>query len=171
MFGFLFGKKKQQVAIGNSLVWMTTALKWKMIGDEVKKAASISLFYYDEKTKQELIKQLERIGETELTKIHFYNMNFPERVRFASNQTPCFFIEHALSFAQEQKALRHLKEVCGIEKIDFYVSLDDELFIKYIGTSLKDLMGKLGANENESIQHTMINQSIIRCQQKYDKDR
>lgn len=75
------------------------------------------------------------------------------------------FGEHHPLKSKEQELFRKL----NLENPVVYSSLTEPLFKQFGSDKIIDLMKKLGMNEDESIEHTMISRSIANAQEKIEK--
>ena len=72
------------------------------------------------------------------------------------------FLEHHFSKEKEMEFIKLLK----LDKAIFMTSIDDPLFVLFDSGRIKDVMIKMGHNENEALEHDMISKSIARAQGK-----
>ena len=78
---------------------------------------------------------------------------------------PVVFGEHYPVRAKEEELWQNL----NLENVTIYSSLEEPLFQRFGGERIITLMKQLGMEENETISHTMISQSIRNAQEKIAK--
>lgn len=172
MFGFLFGKKREKIILPTSLVYASKQVKWNKIIHLLEHDSKASILYFDESEKTELERAMANveIDGKKVSHAQFYNLNFPERIRFVGQHSNIIFIDHSTSFVAEQKALKHLQDNCSITQFNFYISLEDRILKENLDENFVQLMRNIGVKEDEAIVHKSINQAITRIQQKKDQD-
>ena len=80
------------------------------------------------------------------------------------------FAEHYPSFAIEDEVLAHIGEKLNQQAITFFMSLDEPLFQYFGADRMVDILERMGFQENESISHNMLTESIKKVQQKVDQE-
>lgn len=77
--------------------------------------------------------------------------------------------EHHPAYTQDQELLDQLLTLLPNAQPCFFTSLDEPFMQEFGGEKLITMMQRLGLNENETLEHSMITKSIIRAQQKLEK--
>lgn len=173
MFGNLFKSKTPAYTIHN-IIWKTAlakqaALLHKSMGDE-----TLMLFYFNEDTKkniQNIFTEHQIEFSNELLSNNKIILHHAKDVASAIahlKDRRIIFVEHDLSFKKEKEVLDTLHQRLGFASFQFYNSLDDILFAELNAGGIKAILDKLGLEDSESISHNMIDNSIIKYQQKYD---
>jgi hypothetical protein len=88
-----------------------------------------------------------------------------EAVDFSSakyNNATVVFLEHFPLRAKEEALVQN----CMQEEFVFYTSLTEPIFAYFGSEKIIGLMGKMGYKEHETIQHSMIDKSLVRAQEK-----
>jgi|GEM_PF-1493297 len=76
------------------------------------------------------------------------------------------FAEHYPAFKYENQILQKIAKLFPESEIGFYTALREPFFEVFDGERIIKMMQTLGMDENEMINHTMIDKSIIRAQEK-----
>lgn len=158
MFNF-FSKKEDTVKV-NDIIWMSDTAKWNGIIEAWRKNSSLIIICWFENTVQEL----QTIFAKETTaEVFLYMPRNINSSQLAGKQI--IFAEHHPLKKKEQEVFNkwQLKEVV------IHSSLQEPLFQHFGGERIIDLMKKLGMQENESVQHAMISNSINNAQKKMEK--
>lgn len=155
----LFTKKPSGPTV-RDLSWINKQGKWngclKLIAENPN-AVLVSWFV---QTAAELIHFAESKNKPapEIRNAHYLSASAVE------NKT-VIFLEHHPLFSKEENLLKDWKA----KQVYVLNSMDDSLFEHVGGQNIADLMRKLGMQEDESIENTMISKSIRKLQDKIEK--
>jgi hypothetical protein len=152
----LFRKKEPAIKIIDK-VWMNESSKRKALIEEWKKNKNVVFVFWFDETLQtfeiELAKQT-----TEAAKL--FTAREVSSVHIGSN--PLIFAEHYPLPEKENNLFQKL----GLKEATVWSALDEPLFQLFGGERIIELMKKLGMNEEEAIEHSMISKSIGNAQEK-----
>jgi hypothetical protein len=152
----LFRKKVPAIRIIDK-VWMNEASKRKALIEEWKKNKNVVFVFWFDETLQtfeiELAKQTTEAAKLftarEVSSVHIEN-------------NPLIFAEHYPLTEKENTLFQKL----GLKEATVWSALDEPLFQLFGGERIIELMKKLGMNEEEAIEHSMISKSIGNAQEK-----
>ncbi len=173
MFGGLFNRRKEAKII--EYVWKNNTAKYKGISNFIQSNPSVLFLYYFSETKSQF-EQLAEIMQLDVSadfhhikKITITNAeNILNSTIDLTNTTICF-IEHHPSYIAEQKVLQYLAEELNIKSVYFQTSLQKPLLLLFGGEKIAVMMDRMGCKEDESLQHSMISNSIQNAQKKIDE--
>ena len=172
MFG-LFKKKKEIVS--SDFIWKNEVVKYNALIKHLQQAERSVLVYYFEDTKEEAEKYLNAAqinfsteSNSFVTKVWLLNANMLLHKSSIENRT-VFFAEHHPSFLQEKEIKTHLLEKLGINEVIFYTSFEDKLMQLFGSERILHLMERMGFKDDEVIQHSLVNSSLEKAQQKIDE--
>ena len=174
MFEFLFGSKKPTLKIID-FIWKTKEEKYRAIANKMLSGEAIIVAYFFDDTKNELIQianvlqvpasasllSFEKIMLLSADSLMHTNTSLKHQIIFA---------EHYPSFAIEDEVLAHIGEKLNQQAITFFMSLDEPLFQYFGADRMVDILERMGFQENESISHNMLTESIKKVQQKIDQE-
>ena len=174
MFEFLFGSKKPTLKIID-FIWKTKEEKYRAIANKMLSGEAIIVAYFFDDTKNELIQianvlqvpasasllSFEKIMLLSADSLMHTNTSLKHQIIFA---------EHYPSFAIEDEVLAHIGEKLNQQAITFFMSLDEPLFQYFGADRMVDILERMGFQENESISHNMLTDSIKKVQQKVDQE-
>jgi len=174
MFEFLFGSKKPTLKIID-FIWKTKEEKYRAIANKMLSGEAIIVAYFFDDTKNELIQianvlqvpasasllSFEKIMLLSADSLMHTNTSLKHQIIFA---------EHYPSFAIEDEVLAHIGEKLNQQAITFFMSLDEPLFQYFGADRMVDILERMGFQENESISHNMLTESIKKVQQKVDQE-
>lgn len=78
------------------------------------------------------------------------------------------FLGHYPLSTRDNKIIEKARELSPDAPFTFYSSLDEPIFNLFGGENLIAMLDKLGMNEEESIEHSMVSRSMERARQKLD---
>ena len=141
---------------------MTEVEKYRMLGRFTSDfAGEMTWVYMFDDTKRELEMMNKALGY----KIPLVSMNDILNEKVSSITTWVLICELPPLNSQMHK----LSEICPQDKVLGYISLESPFFSIFGGDRISSLMKQLGIAENETIEHTMINRSILKAQKKIEK--
>ena len=79
------------------------------------------------------------------------------------------FLEHYPLPEKDKAILRKTQIVLGALSLEYYTSLDSPLFQFFGGQRIIEMLQKIGLEENETVEHSLISSSIKRAQEKLSK--
>lgn len=174
MFGLF--SKKQPAYIIRDIIWKSSAKKIQALTKELSAHATktIIITYFPD-TQRDVEQALQMSGIAYSPEI-----NSPENVVVASaavlsrsSRNPVgyriLFAEHHPSFKKEEALLQRITDGGTNIPVTFYVAMDEPLMQLFGSDRIMSVMEKMGFQEDESIEHTMISTSIQRAQQKIDE--
>ncbi len=176
MFGNLFKSSKPKYTIQNT-VWTKTIVKEAAILQLTMNSDSLLFLYFTDDTKNvflDLFISKELSFSEKITSdapIILFNANDLKRNLTIVKQRNIIFLDHAFSYIKEKEILDLLHEKLDIKSFVFYISFDDLIFNNFNTQSLKSIFNKLGFKETDSIQHSMIDNSIKKLQEKFDSEK
>ncbi len=174
MFDSFFGKKNKEVKVID-YIWKNDYAKYKGIVKFMDKSKSIIFVYYFNETKKQITQVIETMQldfssdiyrQKKITITHAENL-LDSKID-VTNTIFCF-IEHHPSFVTEQKILNYLANELHVSEIIFHISLQEPLLHYFGSDKIVPMLERIGFDENEPLQHTMISKSIVNAQQKVDE--
>jgi hypothetical protein len=156
LFDFL---KKEKTTPVKDLIWMKPEAKKRGSLDTISEAENPFVIAWSHITKE----HYEQLFRRELginIEIHLaYRLN-------AQNMEgrTIFFLEHHLLFTPEQELIQNLKP----EKAIFFNSLEDPLLRLFGSDRVRKVMERMGLQEDEVIEATMISKSLSNAQKRND---
>ena len=154
MFSFL--KKKDNIKV-TDIVFMKTAAKWHACKQAfMENADTVFIAWFDD-TREQLEAFLEEQNTGRMTLILYREANI-----HYTNGKQVIFLEHYPLHEKEEALYTSL----NLKDIKVFSSLDEALFLHFGGDQIVELMEKMGLQENESIQHSMIGMALKNAQQK-----
>jgi hypothetical protein len=174
MFGNLFKSSSKKISIKN-IVWKTKLIKNAAILQQIMSNDKLILFYFSASTKSDLeiiLVEREIVYSTSMredTSLILLDVNLLLSNIYSFSKFSILFIEHADSYQLEQKILSILSEKLNQSEFQFYISLEDQLFQTIDFSNIIALLEKLQLDDSESISHQLVDSSIERIQQKFDK--
>ncbi|MCU0403803.1 MAG: hypothetical protein MUE99_04580 [Chitinophagaceae bacterium] len=156
MFGWFSGKEKKPQRRYKDIIWMSTDAKWKALPRLIVEKQTVFVFGWFADT----IEKAKKVVSEAHLKIPIQHAS-DFRDMTASNAT-VIVLEHHPLLHKEEWILNssYPKEVLVLS------GLDEPLFNYFGGERIVALMQKMGMNETETVEHTLINSSILRAQQK-----
>lgn len=174
MFDFLFGSKKPSLKIID-FIWKTKEEKYRAIANKMLSGEAIIFVNFFDDTKNELI-QIANVLQVPVSA----SLSTYEKILLLSADNlmqtntalkhQIIFAEHYPSFAIENEVLAHLGEKVDQQAITFFMSLDEPLFQYFGAERIVAILERMGFQENESISHNMLTESIKKVQQKIDQE-
>jgi hypothetical protein len=81
------------------------------------------------------------------------------------------FVEHYPTLGAEAAALESIEGISAtrVQRVEFYVGLDEPLMAVFGGERLVGLMQRLGMPPDEAISHPMVDKSIVNAQKKLER--
>jgi hypothetical protein len=185
---FNFFKKTPKPKRQADQVFMSAGAKFLSLGKTIKQLldnqAFVIVVYFFPKT-----------GEDLKTVLHTFNLAFDtfENQATKSNQSillvsaasfgsargvleplqktslHCLIAEHYPLPTEDEQLISRIGEISMDVPITFYCALDEPLFKLFGSDNIRQLMLKMGIQEEEAISHSLINQSIARAQEKIAK--
>ncbi|GCC50055.1 hypothetical protein SanaruYs_02700 [Chryseotalea sanaruensis] len=157
MFG-LFKSKEKYISV-NDQVWLTTEAKFRACQKMLKANPDTIFVVWFEATAQELKKNLSLDEESinVLMAEHLNREKVPGKL--------LIFVEHYPLIKKEQNLFVHM----GLNNVPVLSALDEPFFSIFGGDRMRELMYKMGTQEDEVIAHNMISKSIVRAQEQIAK--
>lgn len=152
----LFRKKETSTRIIDK-VWMNESSKQKALIEEWKKNKNIAFVFWFDETLQTFEIELAK-ETTESAKL--FTAREVSSVHIGNN--PLIFAEHYPLTEKENTLFKKL----GLKEATVWSALNEPLFQLFGGERIVELMKKLGMNEEEAIEHSMISKSIGNAQEK-----
>jgi hypothetical protein len=174
MFGNLFKSSSKNNYIKN-IVWKTKLIKNAAILQQIMTNDKLILFYFSDATKSDLesiLLEREIVYSTSMREdisLILLDANLLLSNIYTFSAFSILFIEHANSYQIEQKILSILSEKLYQSEFQFYISLEDQLFQTIDFSRIISLLDKLQLEDSESISHQLVDSSIERLQQNFDK--
>lgn len=169
LFSSLFGKKKS-LNIHNK-VWMQEATKDKKLAEYLSsttgKVLLISFFEETAKKMEALCAGKPGIKCMKASDILLHRKDTELKIWFSQSEKELLFSEHYPLRNEEEEVLQYIAGLSG-EPVSavFFTSLEDPLIAAVSGQSIKSMMEKLGMGPEEMLQHSLIDSSIKRAQEK-----
>ena len=170
-----FSKKKTKPRY---IAYMTMVMKYRNIIGKIRQAKEsnrIVVLYFFEKSRNEMAQLLRVIGikhqeitsETLLSEgVNFLNVqSLGERGLPTADEIFCLEV-HPL-FSVNQIPLEKAMEA-GLKEIVHYTAMDEIVMNAFNAKKIMDLMNKMGMDENEAIENTMVTSSINKGQEKIE---
>jgi len=155
---FNFFKKKNVGPAVKTLVWVSAAAKQKGCADLLQNMPGAIVIAWFPETQR-------------VFQAYFQRQGLPHMVLLARQTTSLqlngkkiVLLERYPLYHREHDFLVQLQDV----EITALVSMDEPLMLYFGGERLISLMGKMGMDENEAMEHTMINSAIENAQKKLD---
>ena len=157
---FSFFKKKEPTANVKDVIWLSEMAKLNALAKAAtENPQTVFITWFDDTFDK--IQSL--FTEKELSVEHLYLANKTWRTEAANN--PVIFAEHYPLPEKEDEFYHYL----GLQSATVYTSLDEPFLKMFGGDKLINLMQKMGAKEDESIEHSMVSASIRKAQEKIRK--
>lgn len=146
----------------------------------------VCIFYYFENTLEELENSLGRYNLPLVTLERSsssssivaipaieleHSMRLQNSLKDYLNKNHCtlIFAEHYPLLSKEQPVLERIASLSDTDlKVCFYMSLDEPLMKKFGSDRIIELMKKMGMQEDEAIEHSMISSALSNAQKKLD---
>lgn len=157
---FNFFSKKEGTVKTTDIIWMSDSAKTNGLIEAWKKNPSLIIICWFENTVQELQTAFAKETTAEVLLYMPRNVNSSQ---LSGKQI--IFAEHHPLKKKEQEVFSNWQ----LKEAVIHSSLDEPLFQHFGGERMIDLMKKLGMQENESVQHSMISSSIKNAQEKMEK--
>jgi hypothetical protein len=155
---FDFFKKKPALIPCEDIVWMSDAEKHKGLLSVLKQYPDLSIYAWFTETQESF--------QSYLSKNDLSNtVHIAKTGIIAGNRPVVLFLEHYPILSKEQEILQQF----SFQKIIFLNALTDRLLKQYNGESIIQLMQKMGAQEGETLSHSMITASIRKAQEKTEQ--
>ncbi len=155
----LFKKKEKGPTIIDK-IWINQAAKERGFLQIVKERSNLTLIAWSSLTYDRFQQLLQENGLS--TEIMLAHSTLPSRMQ---GREICF-LEHHLFHHKEAALLQSWK----CEEALFLNSLSDPVFYISNADRIVALMERMGHKEDEIIEHPMVSKSIVRAQQKFEKD-
>lgn len=153
MFGF-FNKKPKGLVVRDR-VWITEAAKFNACL-ELKRSNPETVFVaWFEETRNNLETFFHQNGLEE-------TVHLADRLSSNMGGGDLIFVEHHPLRTEEESTADKL----GKQEITVFSALSEPIFLSFGGGRIVDLMVKMGAREDEALEHSMISKSIQRAQEK-----
>lgn len=157
MFGLFKSKSKYNTV--NDQVWMTIEAKFRACQKMLLANPDTIFVAWFEDTAQVLRKSL-NVDENTNTVL------LAERILLENLRNELvIFVEHYPLIEKEQNLFVSM----GLNNVPVLSALDEPFFNVFGGDRIRELMYKLGTQEDEVIAHAMINKSIMRAQEQIAK--
>ena len=156
---FSFEKKKETTKV-TDFVFMHAAAKWQACHLALQSNATTIFITWFEETQQQLQEYFTAQNAANATVILYR-----EATAHFINNNPVIFAEHYPLREKEEALYASLK----LEEVKVFSSLDDALFQYFGGARIIEVMQKMGLQENEPVQHTMISMALKNAQEKIGK--
>lgn len=156
---FSFGKKKETTKVSD-VVFMHSTAKWHACLLAFQSNAATVFVTWFEETQQQLQEYFNAQNAANPTVILYR-----EAAAHFINNNPVIFAEHYPLREKEEALYTSLK----LEDVKVFSSLEDALFQYFGGTKIIELMQKMGLQENEPVQHSMISMALKNAQEKIAK--
>ncbi|MFC3563104.1 hypothetical protein [Pedobacter jamesrossensis] len=153
MFG-LFGKKSKKITIADK-IWISEHAKFNACVELIRSNPNVVFVAWFEMTKQSL--------QTYLQENHFQERVYlADHLNVNQKGKELIFIEHHPLQLEEQKKAVEL----DLSDITVYSSLSEPFFELFNGEKIINLMRKMGVEEFEMLENSMITNSIKKAQKK-----
>jgi hypothetical protein len=175
MFESFFGNKKNEIKV-TDFIWKNDYAKYKGIIKYIDKSKSIVFVFYFDETKNQITQLIETIQLEYSSDIHLQKkitITQAEKLLDAKidiTNSIIYFIEHHPSFATEQKVLNYLSNELKVKEVIFHISLQEPLLHYFGSDKIVPMLERIGFDENEPLQHSLITKSIINAQKKIDEE-
>lgn len=157
MFG-LFKSKQKYIPV-NDQVWLTEAAKFRACQKMLRANPDTAFVVWFEGTAQVLRQNLSLDADTA-------NVLMAEHLnRERVTGKLLIFVEHYPLIEKEQNLFVRLE----LNNVPVLSSLDEPFFNIFGGDRMRELMYKMGTQEDEVIAHNMISKSIVRAQEQIAK--
>jgi len=156
---FSFGKRKESTKV-TDVVFMHQASKRNACLLALQSNAATIFVTWFEETQQQLQEYFKAQNAANATVILYR-----EAAAHFINDNPVIFAEHYPLREKEEALYTSLK----LEDVKVFSSLDDALFQYFGGARIIEIMQKMGLQENEPVQHTMISMALKNAQEKIGK--
>jgi len=155
----LFSKKEKPVPV-TDLIWINDVAKKAGLVQLLKKkpGAVLCAWFDDTATENETYLQSKGLEHT----IHLYLQLHSRN----TNGKEVIFLEHYPLYKKEQELFLSLQAT----SITILSSLEDPLLKQFGGDRISNLMKALGVDEEEPVSHKLITSSLLKAQQKLDKE-
>jgi len=156
---FSFGKKKETTEV-TDIVFMHAVAKWHACLQALQKDAATIFITWFEETQQQLQEYFTAQNAVNTTVILYR-----EAAAHLINNNPVIFAEHYPLHGKEEDLYKSL----DLNETKVFSSLDEPLFQHFGGERIIELMQKMGLQENEPVQHSMISMALKNAQEKIAK--
>lgn len=191
IFGNLFGKKEKKLR-GPDLVWQKKEIKLKQLlyaAEKAKKEGNWVFIVYYFKQSNEEFKQKTQYDYLEISDQKENTSAWDSKIALISHDllkdpSKCYrllarvkernikilFMEHYPLYNTEKTIEDNLRQIEEKSiQINYYISLDEPLMTKFTSGNMKEILARLGLDENESMSHSMLDRSIFNLQEKLSK--
>jgi hypothetical protein len=139
------------------ITWISTEAKWKGLLKLVEECPNCTVLAWFPVTLEKANQVFQRSGIQKDVKLcRAFTSSDDDKI--------IFILEHYPFLEKEEFFLSAL--VNAGKSVTFLNSLDEPLFLKFGGEKIKTLMGKLGLEDSESVEHAFISNSILNIQKK-----
>jgi len=156
---FSFGKRKKSTKV-TDVVFMHQAAKRNACLLALQSNAATIFVTWFEETQQQLQEYFKTQNAANATVILYR-----EAAAHFINNNPVIFAEHYPLRRKEEDLYKSL----NLKEIKVFSSLDEPLFQHFGGERIIELMQKMGLQENEPVQHSMISMALKNAQEKIAK--
>lgn len=156
---FSFGKKKETTEV-TDVVFMHAVAKWHACLQALHTNAAVVFITWFEETQQQLQEYFTAQNAVNTTVILYR-----EAAAHFINNNPVIFAEHYPLHRKEEDLYKSL----DLKETKVFSSLDEPFFQQFGGDKIIELMQKMGLQENEPVQHTMISMALKNAQEKIAK--
>ena len=156
---FSFGKKKNTIQVID-VVFMTITSKWLACLNAIGTNKSIIFIAWFEETRQQLQHYLEE-NHLESASVILYR----EANAHVVADKQIIFIEHYPLSEKEAILFTSL----NLSEVRVFSALEEPFFQYFGGGRIMELMKKMGAEDNEPIEHPMIGMALKNAQEKLSK--
>lgn len=189
----MFFKKRKKEFQVNDQVWLSKVAKFRGLYDYLESCLQsgdmVVVINHFENTQNEITQMAEKLGvahqviqlpSTQVQSVTTF-VSKTETLLETTVQSPVIqrlinepilkiiVPEHHPAYSQEQTLLLHLMPLIPHAQISFFTSLD-EPFMKILGNSrITTVLQRMGIQEDENIEHSLVTKSIARTQQKIEK--
>lgn len=169
MFGLF---KKEKGPKERFLVYKTQVAKYRQLvnrlNDFSDKKVILAYFFKDTKEELQALLKAANIVYDENSASANTNLLSVEQLKSLrpGKETVVIIAE---VYPTRNKHVELLNALEGLEGLMYFVSLDSAFFSLFGGERIVSLLEKLGVDENECIEHTMVTKSIVNAQEKIGK--
>ena len=154
---FSFFRKKDSGVKRTDLVWISEEQKLRALASAMQHQPTIRVVCWFPETLEKITAFLEANGQPS------ENILLADRLRkHEAEGFPLLFAEHYPLYEKEAALYERLQ----LKEAIVHTSLDEPFMKKFGGEKMIALMKKLGAKEDEAIQHTTVSSAIKNAQQK-----
>jgi hypothetical protein len=154
MFG-LFGKKEKGIQ-PTDIIWLSQELKWQGLSAIFEKEKNTVFVFWFEETIHSAEEFLagKTSGDMQLILASHYKHHDENR--------SIIFAEHYPLAKKEQDFFQNLH----LQKPQIHSALDEPLFLKFGAAQIISMIRKMGMNETESLENSMISGAIRNAQER-----